>query len=429
MINSLTAYLVGGAVRDLLLGDVPSDRDYLVIGATPEKMLELGYQQVGADFPVFLHPITGEEYALARTERRTGTGYGGFTTEHEGVTLVQDLSRRDLTCNAIAMDPSTGELVDPFNGRADIEAKTLRHVSLAFREDPVRVLRVARLASKLRFSIAPETAVLCRTMVASGELDHLTAERVRMEMVKALMLPKPSRFFTALDEIGALQRLFPEIHALKGQTQPVSHHAEGDAFVHTMMVTDAMHELASANALSGALGGRNGQTVDLPQNVYAALCHDLGKGLTPAELLPRHIGHEEAGVPLVKAMSQRLKIPSAYERSAIKAARFHGHVHKAHELNARTYRRMFDELGGNTQLADMELLARVALADERGRICERASPYQSHTTFLRVMSAISTARLRDAFSPVQIRSMRPEQLKHAQISLRTRAATAALRTA
>ena len=237
----MQAYLVGGAVRDLLMGRNPSDRDYVVVDATPQEMLEDGFTQVGADFPVFIHPTSGEEYALARTERKTGEGYNGFSTEYAGVTLIDDLSRRDLTCNAIAIDPVTSDLIDPFGGGKDIQDKILRHVSGAFREDPVRVLRVARLASKLGFDIAPETASLCREMVAAGELDHLTPERVQQELIKTLGQQNPSRFFIALDEVGALEKLFPEVYALKGQTQPAEHHAEGDAFVHTMMVLDAVH--------------------------------------------------------------------------------------------------------------------------------------------------------------------------------------------
>jgi tRNA nucleotidyltransferase (CCA-adding enzyme) len=423
----MQTYLVGGAVRDLLMGREPSDRDYVVVDATPEQMIEQGYQQVGADFPVFLHPETGEEHALARTERKTGLGYNGFSTEYAGVTLIEDLSRRDLTCNAIAIDPVTSDVIDPFGGGRDIQDKVLRHVSGAFREDPVRVLRVARLASKLGFEIAPETAALCRDMVAAGELDHLTPERVRQELIKSLGQENPSRFFYALDEVGALGKLFPEIYALKGQTQPVAHHAEGDAFVHTMMVVDAVYQLAQKGEVAGRLTGASNATVDLPLNAFAALCHDLGKGLTPEELLPKHHGHEEAGVPVTEALCRRLKMPSDYESAATKATRFHGHVHVARVMTPKSFARVFDALGGLTQLGDIEIVARIGLADEIGRIYNRKAPYQEHDRFLSAMAAISKVRIRDAFTPDQIRQMGGDKVKEAQQRLRTAAAAAALK--
>lgn len=423
----MQSYLVGGAVRDLLMGREPSDRDYVVTDTTPDQMLKLGFTQVGADFPVFIHPTTGEEYALARIERKTGAGYNGFSTEYAGVTLVDDLSRRDLTCNAIAIDPVTSDIIDPFGGGRDIQDKVLRHVSSAFREDPVRVLRIARLASKLDFDIAPETAVLCREMVAAGELDHLTPERVRQELIKTLGQKNPSRFFTALDEVGALETLFPEVHALIGQSQPEAHHAEGDAFTHTMMVLDAIHELVERDNIAGQLTGSTGAPVDLQINAFAALCHDLGKGLTPKHLLPKHHGHEEGGVPVTEALCRRLKMPSDYERAAVKATRFHGHVHLARVMTPKSFARIFDALGGFTQLGDIEIVARVGLADETGRIYDRKASYQEHQRFLATMRAVSKVRIRDAFSPDQIKAMGQVKIKEALQRLRTTAAAAALK--
>lgn len=422
----MQAYLVGGAVRDLLMGRNPSDRDYVVVGATPQEMLEDGFTQVGADFPVFIHPTSGEEYALARTERKTGEGYNGFSTEYAGVSLIDDLSRRDLTCNAIAIDPVTSDLIDPFGGGKDIQDKILRHVSGAFREDPVRVLRVARLASKLGFDIAPETASLCREMVAAGELDHLTPERVQQELIKTLGQQNPSRFFTALDEVGALEKLFPEVYALKGQTQPAEHHAEGDAFVHTMMVLDAVYDLAPHDRIDGRLTGDEFGKVDLPLNAFAALCHDLGKGLTPRELLPKHHGHEEAGVPVTEALCRRLMMPSKFERVAVKATRFHGHVHLSKVMTPKSFARIFDAMGGLTQKGDIEIVARIGLADEVGRAYDRKALYQEHDRFLTAMSAVSKVRIRDAFASEQLATTGQAKIVEALQRLRTKAAATAL---
>lgn len=417
-------YLVGGAVRDMLMGRQPSDRDYVVTDATPAQMIALGYTQVGADFPVFIHPTTGEEHALARTERKTGVGYNGFTTEYVGVSLFDDLARRDLTCNAIAIDPVTSDIIDPFGGGQDIQNKVLRHVSDAFREDPVRVLRIARLSSKLGFTIAPETAALCRDIAAAGELDHLTPERVAQELMKALGQPSPSRFFSALHDVGALQALFPEVHALIGQSQPAVHHAEGDAFSHTMMVMDAMHSIVRSNSLAGSLSGQT--SVNLPLNVFAALCHDLGKGLTPVDRLPTHHGHEEAGVPVTQALCRRLKLPTEFERVAVKATRFHGHVHLAAQMKPKSFARIFEMTGGLTQIADLEILARVARADEMGRICARSAPYIEHVRFLAVMKAVAEVRLRDAFPNEQIQAMNKEAIQDALRRRRVAAAAQAL---
>ena len=292
--------MVGGAVRDELLGFAVQDKDYVVVGATPEQMVEQGYRPVGKDFPVFLHPKTHDEYALARTERKTAKGYKGFQVHASPeVTLEEDLARRDLTINAIAKDVNTktkdghGRLIDPYNGVADIKNKTLRHVSTAFAEDPVRILRAARFAARLPdFTIAPETFELMRQMVRDGEVDALVSERVWQELAKGLMEAKPSCMFEVLRECGALQKILPEVDRLWGVPQPAQHHPEIDTGVHVMMVIDYAAS----------------QNYSLPVR-FAALTHDLGKGTTPADALPRHIGHEERSVSLLKDVCKRLRVP------------------------------------------------------------------------------------------------------------------------
>ncbi len=285
-------YRVGGAVRDRLLGLPVKDIDWVVVGATPEAMLAAGYKPVGKDFPVFLHPKTREEHALARTERKSGPGYKGFQVyAAPDVTLEEDLLRRDLTINAMA-ENDAGHVIDPFNGKADLQARLLRHVSDAFIEDPVRILRLARFAARFDFDAAPETMTLMRQMVANGEVDHLVPERVWQE-VHALMEQKPSRMFRILRDCGALARVMPEVDALFGVPQPEQHHPEIDTGVHVMLVLD----YAAAE--------------DLPLTArYAALCHDLGKATTPADILPHHIGHESRGVELVEQLSARLRATS-----------------------------------------------------------------------------------------------------------------------
>ena len=313
-------YRVGGAVRDALLGLPVVDRDYVVVGATPEQMIALGYQPVGQDFPVFLHPHTHEEYALARTERKSGVGYKGFTVySAPEVTLDEDLQRRDLTINAIAQD-ETGNLVDPYHGQADLKAKIFRHVSDAFVEDPVRILRVARLAARFtEFTVAPETQALMQRMVAEGEVDALVPERVWQELARGLMEAKPSRMFEVLRDCRALARLFPEIDCLFGVPQPAQYHPEIDTGVHVMRVVDwAAHQGHS-----------------LPVR-FAALCHDLGKGATPPELWPKHHGHEAKSVDLVRRFCARVRVPADCRDLAIIVARDHGNVHHALELRPAT---------------------------------------------------------------------------------------------
>ena len=305
-------YTVGGAVRDELLGLAVADRDYVVVGATPEQMVALGYKPVGKDFPVFLHPQTHEEYALARTERKTARGYHGFAFHTEpDVTLEQDLARRDLTINAIARDEQ-GNLIDPFDGVRDLKARVLRHVSAAFTEDPVRILRLARFASRFGFGVADETLRLMRDMVTNGEVDALVAERVWQEISRGLMEQKPSRMFDVLRDCGALARVLPEVDALYGVPQRAEHHPEIDTFVHVMMVVDF------AASQDYALDVR-----------FAALTHDLGKGTTPRAEWPRHTAHEARSVLLVSALCERLRVPAECRDLALVMAKHHGTIHRA----------------------------------------------------------------------------------------------------
>lgn len=315
-------YKVGGAVRDRLLGRPVSDIDWVVVGATAEQMQALGYRPVGADFPVFLHPKSGEEYALARTERKSGRGYGGFTFHASPeVTLEQDLIRRDLTINAMAEDDQ-GNICDPYNGQKDLEARILRHVSPAFAEDPLRVLRVARFAARyagMGFSVAPETIELMRELGDSGELQALTAERSWKEIARALMEDQPQVFIQVLRDCGALKQLMPELDALFGVPQPEAHHPEIDSGIHTLSVLEqaALHQQ--------------------PLSVrWACLLHDLGKGLTPEEEWPRHIAHEQRGLKLIKAVNQRFKAPRECQELALLVGEYHTHCHRALELRAST---------------------------------------------------------------------------------------------
>ncbi len=360
--EALETYLVGGAVRDRLLGRKGSDRDHVVVGATPERMLELGFRPVGRDFPVFLHPETHEEYALARTERKSGRGYHGFTfLADPSVTLEEDLARRDLTINAIA-EHIDGTLVDPYGGVRDIEARVLRHVSPAFAEDPVRILRIARFAARftpLGFTIAEETLQLMRKMVAEGEVDHLVPERVWAEMQRALAEPAPQAFVSTLRSCGALARLLPEVDALYGVPQRPEFHPEIDTGVHLEMVLGQAARLAPGNALVG----------------YCALVHDLGKGVTEAELLPRHHGHDAAGVPLVEAVSQRLKVPTEYARAARLVCRWHLLAHAALTLKASTVLSLFDRLDAFRRPSTLEVFLLACEADQRGRLGRDELPY------------------------------------------------------
>ncbi len=344
-------FSVGGAVRDELLGLPVKDRDYVVVGSTVQAMLDAGYKPVGKDFPVFLHPKTHEEYALARTERKTGAGYKGFAVHAApAVTLQEDLARRDLTINAIAKDVD-GNLIDPFNGIADIKAKTLRHVSAAFAEDPVRILRAARFAAQFtEFTVAPETLDLMHQMVAAGEVDTLVPERVWQELSKGLMERAPSRMFEVLRASGALQKILPELDKLWGVPQPPQHHPEIDTGIHVMMVID----YAAA------------QNFSLPIR-FAALMHDLGKGTTPANILPRHIGHEIRSIDLVKGVAKRLKVPNDCKELAQIVAKFHGKLHAVSQMKPRTLLEFLIELDAIRQPLRFADFLKACECDSRGR--------------------------------------------------------------
>jgi tRNA nucleotidyltransferase (CCA-adding enzyme) len=355
-------YLVGGAVRDKLLQRPVTDHDHVVVGALPDELLALGYRPVGKDFPVFLHPVTGEEHALARTERKTGRGYHGFVFQADAsVTLEQDLARRDLTINAIAEDEH-GTLTDPYHGVRDIEARILRHVSPAFVEDPVRVLRVARFAARfapLGFSIADETMILMRQMVRDGEVDHLVPERVWAETRKALGEPQPSAFLRVLRECGALAVLFPELDALYGVPQRAEFHPEIDTGVHLEMVLDAAARIAPGNDLVG----------------FCALTHDLGKALTPIDELPRHLGHEHRGMAPLRALAERLKVPTEYAVLAEQVCREHLNAHRAFELKPATVLKLLTALDALRRPERLDVFLAACEADKRGRLGQENSEY------------------------------------------------------
>ena len=346
-------YLVGGYVRDQLLGLETKDRDWVVVGATADELLKQDYRQVGKDFPVFLHPKTNEEYALARTERKTSAGYTGFSFHAAAnVTLEEDLIRRDLTINAIAQD-SDGKLIDPFNGQADIEAKILRHVSPAFIEDPVRILRLARFAARfadLDFTIAQDTQQLMSDMVNNGEIDSLVPERVWQETMRALNETTPARYFEVLRDCGALKKLFPEIDRLWGVPQTEKYHPEIDTGIHTMMV------LTQAAKLSND-----------PKVRFAALVHDLGKGTTEKSKWPKHIAHETRGVPLVKNLCDRYKIPNDYRELALIVTEYHLHYHRAEELKDSTFLKTLESIDAFRRPERFELFLLACEADSRGR--------------------------------------------------------------
>lgn len=365
--QSIQTYLVGGAVRDRLLGRPHGDRDWVVIGATPERMIAQGFKPVGRDFPVFLHPKTNEEYALARTERKSARGYRGFVVDADpAVTLEQDLARRDFTVNAIAQD-AQGVLIDPFGGARDIEARVLRHVSSAFAEDPVRVLRAARFMARfaaLGFIVAPETLDLMRMMVAEGEIDHLVPERTWQELARALAEPRPSAFLATLREVGALERILPEVDALYGVPQRAEFHPEIDTGIHQQMVSDMAALLAPGDALIG----------------FAALTHDLGKALTPKDVLPKHIGHEHAGLVPLGALCDRLKIPAAQRELAVVACREHLNVHRIDELRDDTVHDLIARCDGFRKPERIDQLATVCECDKRGRLGLQDSAYPQAAT-------------------------------------------------
>ncbi len=373
----MKAYVVGGAVRDRLLGRPVNDHDWVVVGSTPEAMQAAGYVPVGRDFPVFLHPVTHEEYALARTERKSGRGYQGFVVyAAPEVTLEQDLARRDLTINAIAEDPQTGTLIDPFHGQQDLQQRVLRHVSEAFVEDPVRLLRLARLAARFDdFTVAPETQALLQHMVANGEVDALVPERVWQELSRGLMEARPERLFEVLRGCGALARLLPEVDRLWGVPQPPEHHPEIDTGVHLMMV------LQMAARLHATLAVR-----------YACLCHDLGKGSTPPELWPRHLGHEGRSAKLAKAVAERWRVPNDCRELADLTAREHGNVHRSSTLDAAATVRLLDRCDAwrrPDRFAEMLLACE---CDARGRLGFADNAYPQRP---RLLAALAAARAVD----------------------------------
>ncbi len=356
-------YMVGGAVRDGLLGLPVMDRDWVVVGATPEQMAAIGFLPVGKDFPVFLHPKTKEEYALARTERKTAPGYKGFVVHAEPtVTLEEDLSRRDLTINSIAKNTDTdyrNDLIDPYNGQRDLRQKVLRHVTEAFREDPVRILRVARFAARFTdFTVAPETRELMREMVAAGEVDALVPERIWQELARGLMEAQPSRMFEVLRDCGALKRLLPEVDRLWGVPQRADYHPEIDTGVHVMMVLDMSARLNAS----------------LPVR-FACLTHDLGKATTPADVLPRHIGHEERSLHLIKPLSQRLRVPTDCRELAEVVAREHGNIHRCEGISPAATVRLLERCDAFRKPERFTDILQACECDIRGRLGLEDAPY------------------------------------------------------
>jgi tRNA nucleotidyltransferase (CCA-adding enzyme) len=371
-------YAVGGAVRDALLGLPVTERDWVVVGATPEDLLEQGYRRVGKDFPVFLHPETGEEYALARTERKVAPGYTGFEFDTSSeVTLEQDLQRRDLTVNAMARD-SAGALIDPWGGRADLDARVLRHVSPAFREDPLRVLRVARFAARftpLGFTVAGETNALMRDIAASGELAALKPERIWKETERALGEARPDAYFATLRACGALRAVFPEVDALFGVPQPERWHPEIDTGLHTLLALEMAAKLGPSAAMR-----------------FAVLAHDFGKATTPAGLLPRHYGHEERSVLILERFCERLPVPNRFRELAVHVARHHGTVHRAAELRAQTAFKLIEAVDALRQPERFEEFLTACEADARGRTGLTERPYPQAA---RLRAALAAARAVD----------------------------------
>ena len=377
-------YRVGGAVRDRLLNYPSSENDWVVVGASPQALIDRGYRPVGRDFPVFIHPQSGEEYALARTERKSGHGYGGFTFyTASNVTLTEDLQRRDLTINAIAED-SEGRLIDPYNGQRDLDDKILRHVSDAFLEDPLRVLRTARFAARyhhLGFSIASETMDAMRVLVDSGEMEHLVAERVWRETQRALGEQTPQVYFQTLRDCGALACILPEVDRLFGVAQRPDFHPEIDTGVHTMMA------LEQAAKLSDDCSVR-----------FAVLVHDVGKGMTPANVLPRHTGHEARGLPLVKTLCERLKVPNEYRKLALVVTEYHLQCHRAADLKVETLLNLLRGAGALKSSAKLEPFLLSCEADARGRLGLENRHYSSPNYLRRAQSALATVSIADLVS-------------------------------
>ncbi|MFV1872652.1 MAG: multifunctional CCA addition/repair protein [Oleiphilus sp.] len=372
----MQAYLVGGAVRDNLLKLPSKDKDWVIVGATPDEMLEKGFTQVGQDFPVFLHPDSHEEFALARTERKQGKGYTGFVCDSSAsVTLEEDLIRRDLTINAMAQ-AEDGSLIDPYGGQNDLKNKILRHVSPAFVEDPLRVLRVARFAARfqtLGFKIAPETLQLMSTISANGELDHLVAERVCQETTRALSEASPQAYFEVLRNVGALKVLFPEVDALFGIPQPEKHHPEIDCGIHTLMVLEQASKLSKDPAVR-----------------FASLTHDLGKALTPAENWPHHYGHEKLGLKAIKTLCKRTRMPNSFRELSLLVSEYHTHIHKALELKPATALKVLKQCDAYRKPERFEAILICAKADSRGRTGFEEVPYLQANYFSELLKVTRT---------------------------------------
>ena len=408
----MKAYVVGGAVRDGLLGEPVNDRDWVVTGASPQDMLDAGYLPVGKDFPVFLHPQTHEEYALARTERKTGPGYRGFEVyAAPDVTLEDDLVRRDLTINAIAQE-ADGTLIDPHGGERDLRARVLRHVSEAFAEDPVRILRLARFAARWpAFSVAPETTALMRQMVEAGEVDALVAERVWQELSRGLMERAPARMFEVLRSVGALAKLMPEVDALFGVPQPPAYHPEIDTGVHTMMVLDRCALTAQP----------------LPVR-YACLVHDLGKGTTPADVLPRHIGHEQRGEKLIRAVNERLRVPVDCGELALLTAREHTNVHSSKQLDAAAIMRLLERCDAFRRPERFLQMLAACECDATGRLGLEDRPYPQRTRLAAALKTAQDVDTRAASAQAIERGLKGQAIAEAIRRARVAALAVALKT-
>ena len=418
-------YMVGGAVRDALLGLPVQDHDWVVVGSTPEELVSLGYLPVGKDFPVFLHPKTREEYALARTERKTARGYHGFEIHATpDVTLEQDLARRDLTINSIAVgvdfnwaeasfhtDFNLANLIDPYGGQKDIKAKVLRHVTDAFREDPVRILRVARFAARFAdFSVAPQTMQLMKDMVEHGEADALVAERVWQEVARGLMADKPSRMLEVLRECGALQKLLPELARLWGVPQRADYHPEIDTGVHVMMVLDMAARLQTSLAVR-----------------FACLCHDLGKGTTPADILPRHIGHEVRSAKLLKGVCERLRVPLECRELADVVAREHGNIHRSGEFGAAALVRLLERCDAFRKPPRFGEVLLACECDARGRLGLDESAYPQRPRLLRVLTAAQSVVTNVIAEQAQSEGMDGKKIGELIYAARVHAVEAAIR--
>ena len=416
----MAIFVVGGAVRDALMGQSVNDRDWVVVGSTPTDMTEWGFMPVGKDFPVFLHPQTREEYALARTERKTARGYKGFAVHSDpSVTLEEDLARRDLTVNAMAVPealahalPSAwaGHIVDPYNGQRDLQAKVLRHVTHAFAEDPVRILRLARFAARFAdFSVAGETMALMRQMVEGGEVDHLVPERVWQELAKGLMSQKPSRMFEVLRDCGALRVLLPEVDRLWGVPQRAEYHPEVDTGVHMMMVMDMAARL----------------NMPLPVRV-SCLMHDLGKGTTPADVLPRHLGHEGRSIKLLQKVCERLRVPTNCKELAEVVAREHGNIHRSGGLNAEALMRLLERCDAIRQPERFERVLQACECDARGRLGFEEAAYPQAERLLKAQQAALSVETAPIAQAAAAQGLKGPQIG-AQIAMaRVQAVTASL---